>query len=116
MIAAGAELEEVESPQWASSFWMQLRTLTARNFKQQRPQILSLINVIKTLVTSVIPGLIWFQVPREEDQVKARAGMVRVYPEFITQQYTGKPLPPQLTGTQGCLGYVGFRDFPGTVV
>ncbi|KAK6472207.1 ABC transporter G family member 14-like [Huso huso] len=93
---AGAELEEVESPQWASSFWMQLRTLTARNFKQQRPQILSLINVIKTLVTSIIPGLIWFQVPREEDQVKARAGMLfhLVLYWFITPIFRTLPSYP----------------------
>ncbi|MBN3285241.1 AB22G protein, partial [Polyodon spathula] len=90
---AGAELLEVESPQWASSFWMQLRTLTARSFKQQLPQILSLVSVIKTLVMAVIPGLIWFQVPREEDQIQARCGMVRISPEFITQQGPVKPLP-----------------------
>ncbi|RXM28619.1 ABC transporter G family member 14 [Acipenser ruthenus] len=106
---AGAELEEVESPQWASSFWMQLRTLTARNFKQQRPQILSLINVMKTLVTSIIPGLIWFQVPREEDQVKARAGMVlSELPLAIPQLLVHITISFWLTGLNGAGAY--FAD------
>ncbi|XP_041083631.1 ABC transporter G family member 14-like isoform X1 [Polyodon spathula] len=93
---AGAELVEVESPQWASSFWMQLRTLTARSFKQQLPQILSLVSVIKTLVMAVIPGLIWFQVPREEDQIRARCGMLfyLVLYWFIAPIYIALPSFP----------------------
>ncbi|XP_078062233.1 uncharacterized protein LOC144488081 [Mustelus asterias] len=61
---------------WPSSFWMQYRTLTSRNFKQQRAVILSWLNLAQTLIMAIIPGIIWWQIPKVEDQIHPRSGLI----------------------------------------
>ncbi|XP_043940044.1 ABC transporter G family member 9-like [Protopterus annectens] len=85
--------KENEETRWASSFWIQCSTLIARNFKQQRPVILSSLNVIQTLMMSIIPGVIWWQLPKQESQIEARSGLLF----FIILYWAFNPILMSLT-------------------
>ncbi|XP_059498708.1 uncharacterized protein LOC125449520 isoform X2 [Stegostoma tigrinum] len=70
------DLEDESERKWPSSFWVQYRTLTSRNFKQQREVILSWMNLVQTLSMAIIPGVIWWQIPKVEEQIQARSGLM----------------------------------------
>lgn len=86
-------VNEKEETRWSTSFWVQCSTLIARNFKQQRPVILSTLNVIQTLMMSIIPGIIWWQLPKEESQIEARSGLLF----FIILYWAFNPILMSLT-------------------
>ncbi|XP_041029932.1 ABC transporter G family member 22-like isoform X2 [Carcharodon carcharias] len=69
-------LEKDSSRKWPSSFWTQYSTLTSRNFKQQRAVILSWLNIVQTLTMAFVPGIIWWQLPKVEEQIYARSGLI----------------------------------------
>ncbi|XP_060678259.1 uncharacterized protein LOC132808835 isoform X2 [Hemiscyllium ocellatum] len=68
--------EEKPERKWPSSYWMQYRTLTLRNFKQQREVILSWLNLVQTLSMAIVPGVIWWQIPKVEEQIQATSGLM----------------------------------------
>ncbi|XP_072356839.1 uncharacterized protein [Scyliorhinus torazame] len=68
--------EKSSDRKWASSYFTQYRTLTSRNFKQQRAVILSWLNIVQTFTMAIIPGVIWWQIPKVEDQIHARSGLM----------------------------------------
>ncbi|GCC44746.1 hypothetical protein chiPu_0029133, partial [Chiloscyllium punctatum] len=69
------DLEEKPERKWPSSYWIQYRTLTLRNFKQQREVILSWLNLVQTLSMAIVPGVIWWQIPKVEEQIQATSGL-----------------------------------------
>ncbi|XP_067834845.1 uncharacterized protein, partial [Heptranchias perlo] len=68
--------DDDQEVRWTSSFWTQYSTLTARNFKQQRGVILSWLNLIQTLIMALVPGAIFWQLPKVEEQIRAIAGLL----------------------------------------
>ena len=63
---------------WPTSWYWQLLVLTVRTFRQSRHVLLSKLNFIQTLCLAVVVSFIWFQVPREEQSISDRYGVVSV--------------------------------------
>ncbi|CAB3976536.1 ABC transporter G family member 14 isoform X3 [Paramuricea clavata] len=61
---------------WPTSFWTQFFVLSHRTFKQSLPIILSKLNLVQNLLLAIIIGLIWFQVPHEEESISDRRGLL----------------------------------------
>lgn len=60
----------IESNQkWATSMLTQVVVLTERNFIESKHKMLSKLNWIQTIVLGFISGLIWFQIPRNENTI-----------------------------------------------
>lgn len=74
------EVEEQDyghiSTTWVTSFWTQFTVLLERNFKQAKPEILSKLNNIQTIVLAFIVGVIWFRIPYEEERIRDRYAML----------------------------------------
>jgi hypothetical protein len=61
---------------FSTSFWTQLNVLTRRSFHQARPDILSKLAFIQTIVVGIFISLIWFQAPRDEKSIRDRVAFV----------------------------------------
>ncbi|XP_067833640.1 uncharacterized protein [Heptranchias perlo] len=69
-------IDDDQDVRWASSFWTQYVTLTARNFKQKRGVFLSWLNITQTLIISLVPGAVYWQLPNVEEQIRAFGGLL----------------------------------------
>ncbi|GFU39892.1 ABC transporter G family member 21, partial [Nephila pilipes] len=67
--AFSSEMDLNEENKWPTSFRTQLTVLTARNFKEARKRMLSLLNWVQTLALSLITGAVWFQIKRTEENI-----------------------------------------------
>ncbi|XP_067915922.1 uncharacterized protein [Heterodontus francisci] len=85
--------KEKPDKRWVSSFCTQYHTLTSRNFKQQRRVILSWLNLIQTLSMAIVPGVIWWQIPKVEEQIQAISGLIY----FILLYWAFTPIFHSLT-------------------
>ncbi|XP_013407500.1 ABC transporter G family member 14 isoform X2 [Lingula anatina] len=67
---------------WPTSWWTQYQVLTRRNFTQSKARIWSKINLVQSVIIASVVGLLWFQLPRTEDTVSDRLGVI-----FFTYVY-----------------------------
>ncbi|XP_064092394.1 uncharacterized protein LOC135205559 [Macrobrachium nipponense] len=68
--ASSSSYESFNDPQWPTSFFTQFKVLTQRNFCVAKPLLLSRLNWIQTLALGLLAGLLWYQVPREEENLQ----------------------------------------------
>ena len=61
---------------WPVPWHWQFMVLTIRTFRQSRHILLSKYNIIQALCLSVLVSLVWFQVPRVEESISDRYGVV----------------------------------------
>lgn len=61
---------------WPVPWYWQFMVLTVRTFRQSRHILLSKYNIIQALCLSVLVSLVWFQVPRVEESISDRYGVV----------------------------------------
>jgi len=67
---------------WPTSWYWQLFVLTVRTFRQSRHVLLSKLNIIQALCLAAVVSLIWYQVPREEESISDRYGVLFFVPLF----------------------------------
>lgn len=61
---------------WPTGFLTQYTQLTVRTFKQSKSQIFNKFKVIEAVVMCILVCLIWFQLPRTEETLRDRMGVV----------------------------------------
>lgn len=61
---------------WPTGFLTQYKQLTLRTFKTSKSQMFSKFKLIETVVLTAIVSLIWFQLPRTEETLRDRMGVV----------------------------------------
>ena len=61
---------------WPSGFITQYTQLTVRTFRNSKSLIYSKLKVIETVILCVLISLIWFQLPRTEETLRDRMGVV----------------------------------------
>lgn len=61
---------------WPTPWYWQFLVLTVRTFRQSRHVILSKAILVQSLLITLVCSLIWFQVPKEEDSIEDRYGLV----------------------------------------
>ena len=95
------ECEDIDSPyfsdqiisrKWPTPWYWQLLVLIVRTFRQSRHIILSKLNLLETILLTVIVSLIWFQIPDDVESIDDRLGYVsmKVIPQmfmFSVMQY-----------------------------
>ena len=65
-----------DKKKWPTGFFTQYTQLTLRTFKTSKSQIFSKFKLIETVVLTCIVSLIWFQLPRTEETLRDRLGVV----------------------------------------
>ena len=63
---------------WQTGFCTQYSQLTIRTFKQSKSVIFNKFKVLETVVMTVLLSLIWFQLPRQEETLRDRLGVVGI--------------------------------------
>ena len=63
---------------WPTAWYWQFLVLLVRTFRQSRHIILSKLNILQTVLLTVLASVIWFQLPDHEDSISERAGFVSV--------------------------------------
>lgn len=61
---------------WQTGFCTQYSQLTIRTFKQSKSVIFNKFKVLETVVMTVLLSLIWFQLPRQEETLRDRMGVI----------------------------------------
>ncbi|XP_037076999.1 LOW QUALITY PROTEIN: ABC transporter G family member 14-like [Pollicipes pollicipes] len=61
---------------WPTSFWTQLKVLTARNVHEARPRVLSQLNLLLTVVLALLAGLVWLRTERSEHAIADFQGWI----------------------------------------
>ncbi|XP_062612613.1 uncharacterized protein LOC134274352 [Saccostrea cucullata] len=61
---------------WPTGFITQYTQLTFRTFKTSKSQLFNKFKLIETLVLTIIVSLIWFQLPRTEETLRDRLGVL----------------------------------------
>lgn len=71
-------MEIVQKPYhvWPTSFWIQYRMLTWRQFKQSKGTILDHYEVISALIMAVVGGMIYFQTEYSYRTLRDKMGTV----------------------------------------
>jgi hypothetical protein len=64
-MSRGSSSESVAAT-WPTSIFTQIRVLTARNFREARPRMLSKLNWLQTLALATMAGLTWLKVRQYE--------------------------------------------------
>jgi len=59
-----------------TGWWLQYTTLTSRNYKRQKQRYISKLLYGQMLFIAIAGGLVWFDMPRTEETVRDRLGMV----------------------------------------
>jgi len=67
----GASSESVAAT-WPTSIFSQIRVLSARNFREARPRMLSKLNWLQTLALAIMAGLVWLKVNDHYDDAAMR--------------------------------------------
>nr|XP_022290386.1 ABC transporter G family member 22-like [Crassostrea virginica]XP_022290391.1 ABC transporter G family member 22-like [Crassostrea virginica]XP_022290399.1 ABC transporter G family member 22-like [Crassostrea virginica] len=65
-----------DKKKWPTGFFTQYTQLTLRTFKTSKSQIFSKFKLIETVVLTCIVSLIWFQLPRTEETLRDRLGVL----------------------------------------
>ena len=63
---------------WPTAWYWQFLVLLVRTFRQSRHIILSKLNILQTVLLTVLASVIWFQLPDHEDSIFDRTGFVSV--------------------------------------
>ena len=63
---------------WPSGFLTQFCQLAMRSFKQSKAKLYSKFKIFETVFLCVLLSLIWFQLPRSENTLRDRMGLVSV--------------------------------------
>lgn len=63
---------------WPTAWYWQFLVLLVRTFRQSRHVILSKLNILQTIILTVVASVIWFQLPNHEDSISDRYGYVSV--------------------------------------
>lgn len=66
----------LDDKKWPTGFLTQYKQLTLRTFKTSKSQMFSKFKLIETVVLTAIVSLIWFQLPRTEETLRDRMGVV----------------------------------------
>lgn len=61
---------------WPTGFLTQYKQLTLRTFKTSKSQIFSKFKLIETVVLTAMVSLMWFQLPRTEETLRDRMGVL----------------------------------------
>lgn len=81
------ESDQVETnsndPKWPTGFITQYTQLTIRTFRQSKALIFNKFKIIETVVMTVLLSLIWFQLPRIEETLRDRMGVVGLFVIFV---------------------------------
>lgn len=70
------ELSAVPEQNWPTGFLTQYKYLTVRAFKQAKSRLVDKFKIFETVFLCVFLSLIWFQLPRSEDTLRDRMGLV----------------------------------------
>ena len=62
---------------WPTGWYWQFLVLLVRTFRQSRHIILSKLNLLQTVLLTIVASVIWFQLPNHEDSISDRYGYVR---------------------------------------
>jgi hypothetical protein len=63
---------------WPTRWYWQFLVLLVRTFRQSRHIILSKLNILQTVLLTIVASVIWFQLPNHEDSISDRTGFVSV--------------------------------------
>lgn len=63
---------------WPTRWYWQFLVLLVRTFRQSRHIILSKLNLLQTVLLTIVASVIWFQLPSHEDSIADRYGYVSV--------------------------------------
>lgn len=61
---------------WPTRWYWQFLVLLVRTFRQSRHIILSKLNLLQTVLLTIVASVIWFQLPNHEDSISDRYGYV----------------------------------------
>ena len=61
---------------WPTRWYWQFLVLLVRTFRQSRHIILSKLNLLQTVILTIVASVIWFQLPNHEDSIADRYGYV----------------------------------------
>lgn len=61
---------------WPTPWYWQFLVLLVRTFRQSRHIILSKLNLLQTVILTIVASVIWFQLPNHEDSIADRYGYV----------------------------------------
>lgn len=65
-----------EVRKWPTAWYWQFLVLLVRTFWQSRHIILSKLNLLQTVLLTIVASVIWFQLPNHEDSISDRYGYV----------------------------------------
>ena len=68
---------------WPTAWYWQFLVLLVRTFRQSRHIILSKLNILQTVLLTIVASVIWFQLPDHEDSISDRTGFVSVQKEVV---------------------------------
>ncbi|XP_048781230.1 uncharacterized protein LOC125683804 [Ostrea edulis] len=68
--------DNTQDQKWPTGFITQYTQLTLRGFKTSKSQIFSKFKLIETVTLTIIVSLIWFQLPRTEETLRDRMGLL----------------------------------------
>ena len=61
---------------WPTRWYWQFLVLLVRTFRQSRHIILSKLNLVQTILLTIVSCIVWFQLPNREDNISDRLGYV----------------------------------------
>ena len=61
---------------WPTRWYWQFLVLLVRTFRQSRHIILSKLNLVQTILLTIVSCIVWFQLPNSEDNISDRLGYV----------------------------------------
>ncbi|XP_053384355.1 uncharacterized protein LOC123537135 [Mercenaria mercenaria] len=70
------ELSPVPDQNWPTGFLTQYKYLTVRAFRQAKTRLVDKFKIFETVFLCVLLSLIWFQLPRSEDTLRDRMGLI----------------------------------------
>ncbi|XP_012938369.1 ABC transporter G family member 21 [Aplysia californica] len=76
LLQLDAEVQHPHDPRWPSGYWTQFSQLMLRTFRQSKTRILDKLKIIESVVLCILVSLIWFQLPRTEETLYDRMGVL----------------------------------------